>query len=38
MIILLSSEHVFELFKNLRTKGKRHEESFEVATLFVRKL
>jgi hypothetical protein len=24
--------HVFELLKNLKTKKKRHEESFEVAT------
>jgi hypothetical protein len=30
--------HVFELFINLKTKNKRHEEIFGVAILFVKKL
>jgi len=30
--------HVFKLFINIKTKNKRHEESFEVEPYFVKKL
>jgi hypothetical protein len=30
--------HVFELFINLKTKRKWHEESFEIITYFVKNL
>jgi hypothetical protein len=31
MLFNYPMSHVFELFRNLKTKNKRHEENFEVA-------
>jgi len=38
IIVIVIIEHVLKMFKNLKINNKQHEESFGVATYFVKKL